>query len=238
VVPNPDTQRSTLENAWTRQPGIAPLMQAVGAATIPLTPSRHIVIAEGPSDALLLPSLIREAGRLRTLPFQIVSGLAEASEAVLRRLEKEAQYVAFLADGDGGGSANLAMLPKIGIAKRRIIQFEAGLCLEDLVDPALYIRALNSYFDAWYHKSGITVADLTPTQRPAAVKRWCDANGLKKPDKLLVAQEILRHFQADDSSGRRLADASRRAVIKKLYGQLLDGVRIPRKEAAAFAKLG
>ena len=62
VVPDTEAGTSEIDNLWIRRAaGVQPLMAAMGAATLPLQPSRPLVYGEGPCDALLLPALIREA---------------------------------------------------------------------------------------------------------------------------------------------------------------------------------
>ncbi len=56
-------------------PACVPLL-ALGATTLALGALRRAVFVEGPSDAILLPALLREALDLPVLGFQVVPGLA------------------------------------------------------------------------------------------------------------------------------------------------------------------
>src|SRR5260370_19152141 len=66
-----DAERSRIANSyWSVNPtgdekvGYTPLLFAMGAQLLALTIPRFGVIVEGPSDAILLPSLLREAAGL------------------------------------------------------------------------------------------------------------------------------------------------------------------------------
>src|SRR5206468_181099 len=62
VEPIPDTDRSRIRNDfWGTSAGFSPLLMAMGASALAFTPTRRAVLAEGPSDLLLLPSLLKDA---------------------------------------------------------------------------------------------------------------------------------------------------------------------------------
>ena len=80
VVTDPGRpDRSTVKNwIWENDAGFRPLLLDMGASTAAVTtPYRFAVVTEGISDCVLLPSLLREATGLDSLPYQIVPGLAE-----------------------------------------------------------------------------------------------------------------------------------------------------------------
>jgi predicted ATP-dependent endonuclease of OLD family len=222
VTPAPDSTISTIENVWCREgAGVAPLMLAMGAATVPLSPSRYVVIAEGASDAVLLPSILRDALGLSRLEYQVVSGLAEASEAELRRLDRDAPRVIYLVDGDSGGSALSKRLRSYGIRAKKIVSLSpamSGLVLEDLLDAALYVEAINAYLGQWPpHARGFTEPDLSKVGRPNSVKVWTKAAGLANPSKLRIAEEVLRILDDPDPRRlRRVANADRKKQVTAL----------------------
>jgi AAA domain, putative AbiEii toxin, Type IV TA system len=227
VTPTPDSTRSTIENVWCREDaGVSPLMLAMGASTVPLSPSRFVVIAEGASDAMLLPSLLREATGLSSLAFQVVAGLSEASEGELSRLDREAPRVAYLVDGDRGGAAITARLKKVKVAPGKIVKLSApavGVVIEDLIDPGLYAKAIDRYLTAWPpFKGGFPRSLVRRTGRPQAVKTWCEAKGVPTPSKLRVAEEVLRILDDPNPSvDQRIADPSRLAILKATHARLL-----------------
>ncbi len=233
VTPIPDSTRSGIQNVWGRDTaGVSPLMLAMGASTVPLTPSRFVVIAEGPSDAMLLPSLLREATGLAALEFQVVAGLSEASDAELTRLDVEAPRVAYLVDGDQGGARLAARLKKLNIAPRKIVKLSAasaGLAVEDLIDPELYLLGLNGYLQAWPpHPGGFPKSSLKRTGRSKCVEEWCGSHRVARPSKLRVAEEILRILdEPAPSIERRIGDRTRLPLIRALHQKLRAALGAP-----------
>jgi hypothetical protein len=224
VVPDKTKSRSTIDNFWCQEnAGVTPLMLAMGAATVPLTPSRYVVVTEGPSEALLLPTLIREATDQRSLPYQIVSGLARSSVPELQRLTREAPRVAFLADGDAAGAKHVARLAKARIADDKVIRLAAGLCLEDLVNPALYARAVDEYLRSWPpHEGGFSAKDLPALGRPDAVRAWCIRKKIQPASKHRVAETILRIMDQEDAPlDQRWGDPARVDELNRLHAALL-----------------
>ena len=224
--------RSTIENVWARQgphsvnrPGLSPLVLAMGATTVPLAPSRYVVIGEGPSDAMLVPSLLREATSSRSLGYQVVGGLAEASDEELRTLDLEAPRVAYLLDGDAAGKQMAKRLMAVGVPARKIVAWSswaAGVELEDLVDPNLYATAVHQYLSAWPpHKGGPAAKALPTTGRPSALKAWCKQYLIDEPSKALVAEEILRIlYERDLATDQKLIDARRESLLRETHERL------------------
>lgn len=169
-----------------------------------LTPSRHIIIAEGASHALLLPSLIREVGRFRSLPFQIVSGFAEASDCRAA------------STGHGNPARRLPRGRGWWWWRPHPVRPRVGH-REGALDP-------------------VVAADIPAMGRPAAIRAWCRANGVKEDGKIDVAQDVLRLYQADSSSDRRLSDRAMRKAITHLYKRMLRALRIRRQDAEAFSR--
>jgi predicted ATP-dependent endonuclease of OLD family len=142
VVPDIETGYSTIDSSyWTGGLGFTPLMMAMGAGAAAITPSRYAILAEGHSEALILPRLIREATGLHRLGYQIAAGIAEAGGDEIPTLDAEAARVAYLVDGDGGGEANAKKLVRAGVDNARIVHLGGAgsdLCLESLIDEAVY----------------------------------------------------------------------------------------------------
>src|SRR5207302_176308 len=97
--------------------GFSPLLASMGAAAMSFTPTRHALIAEGAGDAILLPTLLREASGEHRLGFQVAPGLASVAAASVRDLEAEAGRVGFIVDGDEGGLAIAAKLKGSGVTE-------------------------------------------------------------------------------------------------------------------------
>lgn len=142
VVPDPKSGYSSIDSSyWTGGLGFAPLMMAMGAGAAAITPSRYAILAEGHSEALILPRLIREATGLARLGYQIAAGVAEAGREDIPSLDAEAARVAYLVDGDPGGARNAKKLLQAQIPPERIIHLGgegSGLCLEDLIKREIY----------------------------------------------------------------------------------------------------
>lgn len=142
VVPNLATGYSTIDSSyWTGGLGFTPLMMAMGAGAAAITPSRYAILAEGHSEALVLPRLIREATGLHRLGYQVAAGIAEAGSDEIPTLDAEAAHVAYLVDGDEGGEANAKKLARAGVDNARIVHLGgegSDLCLESLIDEAIY----------------------------------------------------------------------------------------------------
>ena len=92
----PETS-TTRDGFWAdRQSGFSPLLLSMGASALAFTPTRAAVMAEGPSDALLLPQLFRvalELPRHEPLGFQVAPGIAWVPDEELFQMDVEAAKV-------------------------------------------------------------------------------------------------------------------------------------------------
>ncbi len=114
-----DTSRSIIRNSiWQNDGGFSPLLLAMGANVIAFTPARKAVIAEGPSDTILLPRILREASKKEYLDFQVAPGIATISVEDVKNFELEAAKEVYLVDGDKGGDENKIKLLKGGVRKK------------------------------------------------------------------------------------------------------------------------
>ncbi len=142
-----DGEQSTISNSfWTTGPGLTPLVLAMGASVFAFTPARHAVIAEGATDLMLLPTILREAVGIDRLRFQVAPGIAEAPSKTYRSLESEAGKVGFLVDGDDAGMGLRRQLEHAGIAAGRVVSLGDvlnGAVIEDFLDPVAYVNAVN-----------------------------------------------------------------------------------------------
>ena len=138
----------------------------MGAQAFGFTPARFAVFTEGPSDALLLPTLLREATELRSLPYQIVPGISAASLERLEVMRNDTPRVAFVVDGDAGGSDIAKRLRALGVPEANVVGLGkrpggAGLAVEDLLDADAYATAVNEEPRSWPPGTGaINVATV------------------------------------------------------------------------------
>jgi hypothetical protein len=124
VIAPTDDSRSAIGNwFWREGAGLTPMLLAMGASALAFTPARFAVIAEGPSDAILLASMMREArglGLTVPLGFQVAPGVAIVVPHDVEQLEVEAGRVVYLVDSDEGGRSHAMKLIAAGVAENRI----------------------------------------------------------------------------------------------------------------------
>lgn len=177
VVPSKIAERSGIENSYwsidragNERIGYAPLLFAMGASMLAWTVPRFAVVAEGTSDAILLPTLLREAAQTSALPYRVVPGLSEVPENQMSSLIHHAGSMAFLADGDEAGVKRLAQLKKHGVEVDRLFHLglvRKGCTLEDLVTTIAFAEAVNLEIEAWR----LSTRRITAAQVPS-LERW------------------------------------------------------------------
>jgi hypothetical protein len=100
IVPILETDDSKVINwFWTEElegTGFSPILIGMGASALAFASTRRAVIAEGASDAILLPTLLREAAEIDRLDYQVAPGLANVDAAAVRELDLVAARVAYL----------------------------------------------------------------------------------------------------------------------------------------------
>jgi len=204
---------------WTHGRGFSPILIAMGASALAFAATRRAVIAEGMSDTLLLPSLIREAIGEPYLDYQIAPSFAEATVEDVADLDLVASRVAYLADGDKGGQDHAKKLKKSGVLNEQILFLAgkgSGLSVEDLLVKDVYLRAVNAELSRWYDFR-IKPENIPDVGRSSAVARWCARR--KRPDngrpvqvsKVDIAQRVL-----DQRVDRNLLAPSRRQLLRSL----------------------
>jgi predicted ATP-dependent endonuclease of OLD family len=229
VVQPVDATTSRLENGfWKRGAGFSPLLASMGAAAMSFTPTRHAVIAEGAADAILLPTLLRQAAKIDRLQFQIAPGIAEVAASSVTDLQNEAGRVAFVVDGDTGGQAIVDKLTKGGISPEAIVRLQDADTgefyeTEDLVEPEIYTSALVDELKCWNEVNELPIAsDLGNQFRTKRVEQWCQQRGVRAPDKAAVAQRIV-----DFSSDRPVFDEPKKEMIEHILGCIHSSLGIP-----------
>jgi predicted ATP-dependent endonuclease of OLD family len=122
--------------------GFNPLLIVMGAGAAAFSSLRGALIAEGVSDMLLLPTLIKLATGKPELIYQVSPGIATASKGDMAKLDLVASRVAYVVDGDEGGNAWKQQLEGANVPKNRIRSLPAGVGLEDLLDRDFYLDAV------------------------------------------------------------------------------------------------
>jgi hypothetical protein len=224
VVPAEDGSSSVKNQFWSEGPGFSPLLTAMGASILAFTPSRYAVIAEGASEVILLPSLLREATDDEGLAFQVAPGLAELAPKAVRSLDLEAARVAYLVDGDKSGSEIKRKLKRGGVPTELIVSLggsTSGYVLEDLLAKDLYSKAVNAEIERSHgSKVQITPAMLPSKNRPVGLKSWCEDQGISSPSKTAVAYRALE-MQA---GGASIIDPDRKTILIRAYDELREAL--------------
>jgi predicted ATP-dependent endonuclease of OLD family len=163
--------------------GLTPLMLAMGATAMAFTPSRNAVIGEGKTEAILLPTLLRE-GRggdpYQHLGYQVVPGLAEVPSDDVPELEADAGEVVFLIDSDGGGKSHAkSKLSERAERDGRVFELGdgqvPGLCIEDLVRGDLFVAAFNEVLSETRPACNdrLALETLPEVSRSSFIEKWC-----------------------------------------------------------------
>jgi predicted ATP-dependent endonuclease of OLD family len=194
----PESFTSRIENAfWTSDSsGFSPLLFGMGASTLAFVSLRKAVITEGPSDMILWPTLLREASGRTHLDFQVVPGLSKENGPGIIVLDRQAPRTVYLLDSDSGGKNLHRELKRVGILDDRIFHIPDklghGLVIEDLIDPTLYVRAVNEELHRSVGESHSFPQSRLPKQgRPTEVEAWCKKAGISPPKKTAVAYRVL-----------------------------------------------
>lgn len=213
-----DWERSRIRNAfWTDGPGFSPLLLAMGASSFAFAALRRAVVGEGPTEVILLPTLLREATD-GPIDFQVAPGVSTVHPDAVRELDASAAHLAYIVDGDEGGLNHRQKLIDNGVHEDRIVILggDEALAIEDVVDADLYLSAVNRVLS--FHEKPVWPAErLGTVARKAAVKAWCEANGKEKPSEREVAQQILEIAGARRREGTPvtvLEPARRRALLE------------------------
>jgi energy-coupling factor transporter ATP-binding protein EcfA2 len=187
-------ETSHVENSfWRNAGGFSPLLFAMGAAAAAFTPARCAIIAEGASDMLLLPTLIRDATGLDRLDYQVAPGLAEVPADRYTDLDFEAAKIAFLVDSDAGGQDLTRALAK-RVPMNRIIELGVPGA-ENLLDPAVYadvyMEALREDNPSLVFGEQPKLGDLRAQSWAGQMRVWSESQQLTPPSKVRVATMIL-----------------------------------------------
>ncbi|MEP2725716.1 AAA family ATPase [Roseibium sp.] len=157
-----DPKKSRVTNKFWNEgqgDGFRPLLFGMGASTFAFFPTRKALIAEGPTELLILPQLMREAISSDSLDFQVVHGLSNVAPAGFPELGSTSNGVVFLVDNDSGGRALAGHLKDCKIDDSRIFSIKnigPFDTIEDLVDPNAWMSAVNLHIDKFGRNLGIT----------------------------------------------------------------------------------
>jgi energy-coupling factor transporter ATP-binding protein EcfA2 len=232
------TDHSRIINGfWFEEHGFSPLLIAMGASAFAFSSAQKAAITEGFTDALLLPSLIREATGAKRLEYQVVPRFAGATAEEILNFDLIAPRLVCVADGDKGGEDHAANLAANGIAEDHVVFLggdeKSGLSLEDLIAEDVILAALDHQLrdhDLQYPPSA-----LPETGRSKAIKDWFaeqeDSNGISlRLNKPALAQRVLdlrrerSLLAASQKSGLVGLDTSIREILDTPSAGSINGV--------------
>ena len=212
---------------WSEEPqsGLSPLLYGIGAGTLAFMALRNAIITEGPTDFLLLPTMLRDAIGKEYLDFQVVPGLSAASKTDVGIFEKGAPRVSYLTDNDKGGRDLCNwLIDKVGIPQDRVLSLPQingqDTVLEDYLDPVVYLKAMNITLKEW-QKIEFPSTELPENNRPQKIEEWCELQGKKPPDKRVVAQHIL-----ENNYSSSILDQKYCTVFANLYGEIKNAISL------------
>jgi len=219
VIEECGEERSRISQSfWTRGPGLRPVMLALGATALSFTPARRVVIGEGAHEAILLPTLFRQAREHHPLNdplgFQIVGGLAGIPPAAAASLEEEAGTVIYVVDNDDGGRAAARTLPKKVRDSGRVFTLGEGTdasCIEDFVSAEILLKAIDDVLRA----DGKSAANKTPADVPASGRAaWL--SGILEERGIVGGRTRIAQTSVIAGAESGLIEPSRLEVIREL----------------------
>jgi AAA ATPase domain/AAA domain len=245
VKPIPGDRSAVKNGFWSAQAaekasgGFTSLLMAMGADAVAFTPARHAVITEGPSDALLLPALIRAALDRPTdfpLGLQVAGGLAWTPPRRLSKLESEAAHVVYLTDSDEEGEKYQADLKDVGVSDDRIFSLPTsgatGLSIEDFVHRGTLVEVVNFLLGKLrteYQGESLREGDVPNAGAAMAIEVWQEDRDIEPISKTAIAEHVLRVCRANlayvywdpgESTPLPLLRESRRSAMVQLHGEL------------------
>ncbi|WP_160175054.1 AAA family ATPase [Microbacterium profundi] len=205
VVPHPTLEyRSVIQGSfWSAAAGFSPLLLAMGAGAAAFSTARYVVLGEGASEMLALPTLIKRAIGVADLEYQVAPGLSEVAPEMYPELDLAGARVAYLVDGDRGGLERRSSLIAGGVPAERIITLGA-LTLENLLDSGPYLRVIAKLLTECNPDAVVpempTLPDATGEVWPKFLDRWASEHALKMPGKRVVASRLVEEGGASPST--------------------------------------
>jgi len=171
-------------------------MLAMGASAAAFSAARKVVLAEGATEMLMLPSLIKKAIGADDLDYQVAPALSEVPVSLYPELDLEGARVAYLVDGDGGGQELRDALIKAGVDGGRIVTLGA-LTLENLLDPVSYKQGVAILINELAGTEQVVAEDVpdlpvdVKSLWPKVIEDWAEAEGYTLPGKRVVASRLV-----------------------------------------------
>lgn len=220
------------DSIWEMGLGISPMLLAMGASVLAFSRARRAVIGEGASEALLLPTLLKDAVPPDEVNYQVAPGVANASREAIAELDMEAVAVGYVLDGDKGGRDHAKRLRTAGIPEERILFLgsspTSGVTLEDLVTRDAYVTAVNEVLATWHPGHVYPASSVVSKGRAAALARWCKQRQFEPPDKKRVAARLLEMTRRRRSeTPRQVTSPAGRSALRELHAEIVAALRAP-----------
>lgn len=195
VVPTSQHTSELRSNFWSSsKAGFRELHVMAGASRTAYSRFSRAVLTEGPSEMLLLPTLIRQATHESDLFYRVAPGLSNLRADSLELFDP-ADRTAYLLDGDDGGDTKKKQLIEAGMPADHVISLPAGKAIEDLLTINSYLQAVNDHLEECGHADRLTAADLPEgTTRSKAVETWCKTRRIKA-GKTAIASRLVNNPQ-------------------------------------------
>ncbi|MFB7392271.1 AAA family ATPase [Streptomyces sp. NPDC056191] len=226
VSPIPKSEQSEVRNwFWQSGAGFSPILLGMGATSLAFSSVRSVIIAEGATELILLPTLIREAIQSKKVGFQVAPGLSEVHPRMIGELDSEGARVCYLVDGDKGGDDLRKKLEGAGIQGSRIFSVSGsfdGKVTEDLLDEQVYRRVINRLLTS-SHGASAAIPDtrqLGDVNRPGLVNAWCKEIDVPSPSKRTVAQELVREARISS-----VLSVEGGVLVRELHEKVLEGLK-------------
>jgi predicted ATP-dependent endonuclease of OLD family len=207
---------------WFGEHGFTPMLIAMGASALAFSAAQKALVTEGFTDALLLPTLLREAAGLSQLEYQVVPHFARARPEEIPNFDLLAARVIYLVDGDQGGRDHIAKLTDAGVLREQILVLggdRSDLTLEDLIDPEVLASVVSASFADQGSEIELPLEAIPSTRRMHTLAEWCEAQSTPQEKITLPTKETLaREFLARRRDG--LVDPEKREVLEKLDGEV------------------
>lgn len=239
LVPSETEDRSAILNSFWQQdptkPGFTSLMLAMGASALAFTPARNVVVGEGPSECLLLPTLLREVVGTPALDFQVAPGLSNASEASFPTLLDSGARVVFLCDADKGGRDRADWLRRAGADERTVITYDDGhvrldaVAIEDLLRPEVYAEAVNRVLSTYaITDKRLDASKLDARDRSGWLRKWLNRRHIdpRRVQKPMVCQEAVAQAVDDRGQSVPIVADEHREALARLHTRIVAGFTV------------
>lgn len=193
--------------------GFKPLLFGMGATTLAFFPTRRALIAEGPTEMLLLPRILREGLGLENLDFQIVHGLSNINPKGLPMIDGGGDGVCYITDSDEAGRSMRDALKTAGVSAKKLFSVSdfgsTLITIEDLLDKRIWLDAVNQYIEMFGRERGLStaLADAPSVGRVSSLPQ-----SIRK-EKIAFAYNVIELIQSDPD--RQILATAYRAKVKR-----------------------